>query len=98
MEVCYTLEFEKQYKKLSKFSKFKVKRTIKRIKHKFGKIGKPLAGLKFFREVRINGKRLYFLIYNTNLIILIVAISNKKTQQATINKILNELKNYKKYL
>ena len=35
MEVCYTLEFEKQYKKLSKFSKFKVKSTIKRIKHKF---------------------------------------------------------------
>jgi hypothetical protein len=35
------------------------------------------------------------LAYKEQLIILALAISDKKTQQGTINKIISELKNYK---
>ncbi len=56
-------------------------------------IGDPL-GYRFFREKKLKGKRIYFLIYDDMLAVLMVAISDKKTQQATIDEIKNHLKEY----
>lgn len=57
-----------------------------------------MAGLSFFREKKFNGKRLYFLAYEDFLVILAVAISDKKAQQVTINKILLLLEEYKQFV
>ena|SRR3989344_1717408 len=48
--------------------------------------GDPI-GTKWFREKRINGKRVYFLIYENLDSVLMVAISDKKDQQKVINTI-----------
>jgi|SRR3989344_3487364 len=58
-------------------------------------IGDPL-GYKFFREKRIKGKRVYFLIYDDLGIVLMVDLSDKKTQQKTIEKIKENLEEYYK--
>lgn len=58
-------------------------------------VGKPL-GYRFFREKRVDGKRLYFLIYEDIVLVLVVAISDKKAQQATINAIKMAFDVYKK--
>ena len=55
--------------------------------------GKPL-GYGFFREKKFNGKRLYFLVYNSHRIIFIITISDKKTQQQVIDTIKSNLDAY----
>ena len=59
--------------------------------------GDPLR-YKWFREKRINGKRVYFLIFDDLTAVLFVAISDKKTQQETIDSVLNKLKEFRMYL
>lgn len=49
-------------------------------------VGKPL-GFVFLREKRLNGRRIYYLIYEEFVMVLMVCISNKKGQQAKINAI-----------
>lgn len=48
--------------------------------------GKPLHSA-FLREKRIDGKRAYFLVYEDLRMVLMVSVSDKKTQQATIDEI-----------
>ncbi len=50
------------------------------------------------REKRLKEKRIYYLIYEDLRAVLIVAISGKKDQQATINYIINNFDAYKEYL
>lgn len=57
--------------------------------------GKPL-GYPFLKESRIREKRVYYLIYDDLQLVLIVAVSGKKNQQATINHIKSQLKEYRK--
>jgi putative component of toxin-antitoxin plasmid stabilization module len=65
---------------------------------KGGEVGKPLAGLSFFREKKFDGKRLYYLVYSDVYVVLALAISDKKAQQATINQILLHLAEYQQYV
>jgi hypothetical protein len=57
-------------------------------------LGKPIK-YQFLRELKLNNKRIYFLIYNSQNVILFIDISTKKLQQQTINKILELLSQYK---
>ena len=50
------------------------------------------------REKRIREKRVYFLIYDDLKAVLVVAISGKKDQQATINHIIYYFDEYRTYL
>ncbi len=52
---------------------------------------------KFFREKRIKEKRIYYLVYDDLMLVLIVAISDKKTQEETINKIVEYFKEYREH-
>ena len=52
--------------------------------------GDPL-GYPFLREKRIRGKRIYYLVYNDLKLVLLVASSEKKNQQATIDHIKQHL-------
>ena len=50
------------------------------------------------REKRLREKRVYFLVYDDLQTVLIVAISGKKDQQATINHIIDYFDEYRIYL
>ena len=54
--------------------------------------------IKSLREKRLREKRLYYLVFEDLKAVLIVAISDKKTQQATINRILLDLAEYQRYV
>lgn len=49
----------------------------------------------FLREKRIKEKRVYFLIYEDLKLVLLVAVSGKKDQQATIDHIKNSLNEFR---
>ena len=93
-----TKEFDSDFESLDNSEKIRVKKILKQLKEKGMDVGKPLSGLLFFREKRFNGKRLYFLSYKEFYVILAIAISDKKAQQATINRILLDLVEYQKYV
>ncbi|MBI2139793.1 hypothetical protein HYU14_02625 [Candidatus Woesearchaeota archaeon] len=62
-----------------------------------GITGDPL-GYPFIREKRISGKRVYFLVYEEYRAALMVSISDKKTQQATIEEIKVYLPEFKRLI
>ncbi len=57
--------------------------------------GKPL-GYPYLREKRIGGRRIYYLIYDDLRLVLLVATSDKKDQQATIDHIKGGLDEFRK--
>ena len=59
-------------------------------------VGDPIR-YKFFREKRINEKRIYYLVYDDLKIVLLVAIGGKKAQQETIDKIVTYFEEYRNY-
>ena len=52
---------------------------------------------RFFREKRIDEKRVYFLVYDDIKIVLFVGTSGKKDQQKTINYISYHFDDFRKY-
>jgi mRNA-degrading endonuclease RelE of RelBE toxin-antitoxin system len=53
---------------------------------------------RHLREKRIKEMRVYYLVYDDLQAVLVVAISGKKNQQATINHRRNNFDEYKEYL
>ena len=95
-KVFRTLTFDKELSKLSKSEQGIIKKfEEKLVENPF--VGKPLS-YKFLREKKFNGKRAYFLIYEDYVIVLMMAISDKKTQQETINEIKLHMKYYYEYV
>ena len=97
-KIFTTEEFDKDFNKLDKSEQLRIKKIFIQLKKQGDQVGKPLSGLSFFKEKRLNGKRLYFLVYNDISIILALTISDKKAQQATINQILVDITEYQKYV
>ena len=50
----------------------------------------------FLREKRIKEKRVYYLVYEDLKLVLLVATSGKKDQQATIDHIISQFDEYRK--
>ncbi len=96
--ILITEDYEKEYAKLDNNEQIRIKKIIKQLKEKGFGVGKPLSGLSFFKEKKFDGKRLYYLEYKNFDVILIIAISDKKTQQVTINRILIDLAEYQQYV
>jgi len=95
-KVLVTNSFLNEYKKLSFDEKRKIEKIIEQLKmNPFS--GKPL-GYKFFREKKIEGKRLYYLIFEDKIKILILNYSGKKKQKTIINEVKNTLKSYRNNL
>ena len=90
-------EFDKDFGKLDKSEQYRIEKILEQL-HERADVGKPLGGLPFFREKRFDGKRLYFLIYDKLNVILIIGISDKKMQKATINQILLNMTEYHQYV
>lgn len=95
--VFTTKEFDNDFSNLDESDKKRVRKIMKQLKEQGGSIGKPL-GRAYFREKKFKEKRLFFLIYKEFTIILTVGISNKKIQQITINKIIQDIKEYEKFI
>ncbi len=57
-------------------------------------VGKPLS-YAFLREKKIGGRRVYYLIYDDLNLVLLVATSDKKDQQSTINHIKGNLDEFR---
>jgi len=91
-KIFRTYTFEKEFDKLPKAEQKEVENFEKKLsENPF--VGKPL-GLVFFREKKLNGRRVYYLIYEDFVVVLMVAVSDKKTQQATIEAIKERLDEY----
>ena len=52
----------------------------------------------FFGKKKFGSKRVYFLVYEDEQIVLLVGVSDKKAQQQTINHIKEYLPYYKKLI
>jgi len=93
----YTTEtFEKEIEKLSDFDKKRIEKIFLQFKEN------PYVGdqirYNFFREKRVREKRIYSLVYDNLSAVLVVAFGGKKAQQETINKIVQDLPEFKIYL
>ncbi len=94
----YTLPslYQKIIVKLSEMEREEIQRIVLQLTEN------PFVGdqlqIRFLREKRLRGKRLYYLVFEDLQAVLIVAISDKKTQQKTINSILLRINEYRKYL
>ena len=87
-----TLPYEEKLLSLSSVEQQRIGLLEQHIKA-FPITGKPL-GYRFFREKRINDKRLLFLVYEELGAVLFVAVTNKETQQRDINYIKASLRQY----
>ncbi len=96
--ILTTAEFDIDFINLDNSEQLRAKKKRELLKAQGHVTGDPLAGLSFFREKRLNGKRIYYVVYQQYAAILLLAISDKKTQQATINRILINLTNYQQYV
>lgn len=92
-EIFLTGDFERDFKKLEKQEQERVNKVIRQLKTQ-PFTGKPL-GFEFFREKKIGGKRLYFLIYEDFVVVFVIAFGGKKTQQGTIDRIKLQLSHYR---
>ncbi|MCX6741759.1 MAG: hypothetical protein NTX24_01110 [Candidatus Pacearchaeota archaeon] len=93
----YTTEsFEKEVEKFSEADKTIIKNIFLQLKEN------PYVGdqirYKFFREKRLREKRIYYLVYDNLSAVLVVASSDKKAQQETIDEIIKYLPDFKEYL
>ena len=95
-KVFRTKAFEKEFNKLPKLEQKETEKFEGELSsNPF--LGRPLSYI-FFREKRLNGRRVYYLVYEDYVVVLMVAVSDKKTQQETINKIKNKLKEYQEVI
>ena len=96
-KVFRTEEFERlMHKILTREQQERVVKIEEEISEK-GFTGNRL-GLNFLREKRISERRVYFLVYDDLKAVLMVSISDKKTQQETIDKIKEYLPEFKKLM
>ena len=93
----YTTEtFEKEIIKLADSDKKIINKIFLQLKEN-PYVGKQIK-YKFFREKKIREKRIYYLVYDDLSSVLVVAFGGKKVQQETIDKIIQYLPEFKKYL
>lgn len=94
-KVFSTETFDREISKLSKDYQLMIEKIAKDLsKNPFTEKG---LTFEFLREKRIKEKRIYYLVYEEIVLVLLVATSGKKDQQETINHIKNNLKEFKKY-
>ncbi len=89
--------FRKKFKKLTKETKKRFEsqfRILQDLSVSPYQIGKPL-GFREFRELKQKGVRVYFYVYKSKIIILLLDVSNKKTQEDIIIKLKEYLRSVK---
>ncbi len=93
----YTTEvFDKEVEKLPKDDQEIIQKMFLKIRD--NPYSSDQLRYRNLREKRIREKRVYFLVYDDLQAVLVVAISGKKDQQATINHIIDYFDEYRIYL
>ncbi len=95
--IKFTQAFRDEYYALEKVEKERVYAFVSQLKENPLMVGKPL-GFRFLREKKFNGKRLYFLVYEEWLIVLLTRLSDKKGQSETIAWIKENLPDLRTYV
>jgi len=95
-EIIATEEFERDLKKCDKSIKTQIKKELEQLKTN-PYVGKPL-GSKFFREKKVENYRFYYIIYEKQVVVFIIALSTKKSQQQVIDTIKELMPHYLKYI
>src|SRR3989344_7983913 len=95
-EVYTTISFDREMVKLNKEEQDRIRKIFLQLR------GNPYVGdhlqIKILREKRLEEKRIYYLVFDDLTSVLVVAISNKKTQQKTIDQIIKYVGQYRAYL
>ena len=90
----YTTEqFDRDFAKLDKSIGSQIANEIDQLENN-PFVGKPL-GYKFFREKKVKKYRFYYLIYEEQVVVFIVALSDKNDQQQVIDNIKELIPLYK---
>ena len=95
--ILKTATYDEDYEKLDHAEQMRVDDIVNSMFDTGDVTGKPL-GLPFFREKKFDGKRVLYLVYIQFSAILLLTITDKKAQQATINEVLLHLDEYKEYV
>jgi len=93
-KVLETETFSRLFETLEIEEKEWIKKVIQQLEEN-ATVGKPLR-FKWFREKKLGGKRLYYLVYKKSNSVLLVAFGAKKEQQKMISHILQNKEKYKK--
>ncbi len=96
-ELQETEEFEKEFEQLPLDIRARFEDQFKQVEKDPYGVGRPL-GYKWFRELKNEGWRVYYLIYDNKVVVLFVGVSGKKSQQAVINIIKHNLKVFKEFV
>ncbi len=92
-KVFTTEEFDRRYGKLDREIQRQIAREIDQLEEN-PFVGKPL-GYSFFREKKVQGYRVYYLIYEEYVVVFVVTLSEKKDQKNTITTIKNLIPYYR---
>ena len=91
-----TKRFDKETYKLSKEDSRRIENIFKQLKEN------PYVGgqlqIRMLREKRLDGKRLYYLVFDDLQAVLIIALSDKKAQQKVIDFITGNINHFRNYL
>lgn len=96
-ELRETNEFSDKFVKLPRNIKERFENQIRKLQKNPYTLGKPL-GYPWFRELKNDKFRVYYLIYDRLVVVLFVGVSDKKSQQAAINIIKSNLKMFKEFI
>ena len=96
-ELEETEEFEHQYDRLSSDIKARFEKQFRKVQENPYGIGKML-GYPWFRELKNDKFRAYYLIYDKQVIVLFVGVSDKKSQQMAIDVIKRNLVVFKEFV
>jgi mRNA-degrading endonuclease RelE of RelBE toxin-antitoxin system len=95
-KIFVTDKFEKEMNKLSIYIRNQIENIFVQLKEN------PYVGdqiqIQIFREKRLKEKRIYYLVFDELSAVLIIAISNKKSQQKVIDYIIKNIGYYRGYL
>ncbi len=92
-----TNEFEHNFEKLPSDIKERFENQIRKLQENPYALGRPL-GYPWFRELKNDKFRVYYLIYDNLVLVLFVGVSDKKSQQAVIDIIKSNLKMFKEFV
>jgi len=89
-----TDEFKKEFEKLPNDIKYRFEKQIKKVEVNPYGIGKSL-GYRWFRELKNKIYRVYYLVFDKEILVLFVNVSDKKRQKDTLNLIKQNMDIYK---
>ena len=92
-----TAEFNEDYATLDHAEQIKLDKILIKLEEQGNVVGRPLRR-DFLREKRLNGKRVYYLVYQHLSSILMFGLSNKKMQQTTIDIVLASIEEYRQFV